>query len=184
MSELTKTLSELPAKALLAPTDCLVGFTSATVGGERRWPAAKVQEFIEAFIKTQPYIASAWVAFKGTEVAVNANATIYSSYNVASVTRLANFSTTINASVLNGGNGYRYQINFASNTMQNNNYVVLGGAQVGFAEPSGDDQIIGCTGKEGMTANSCIVAAMDMQDRGTNTEGSGYIGLVFLGGRS
>lgn len=176
----TRKFSELPVKTTLASTDCLVGFTSPTVGGERKWPVSTVETFVKSFIQTQPFAASAWVSFKGTDVAVNGNATVYGSYNVSSVTRIANFVDTGTGTE---GNGFRYQINFAPGTMRNVNYAVLGGSQVGFLDPNGDDQIIGAFGRAGNTVNNCIIGAMDIQARNGNTETSNFISVVFLGGQ-
>lgn len=177
----TKLFSELPEKTTLAPTDFLVGFTSPTVDGERRWSGDLVERFVTDYIKTLPLVASAWVSFRGDGVAVNQSATVYGSYNVASVTRLTDF--TYNSSAPYGGNGWRYQVNFAPGTMRNANYAVLGAPQIGFLSANGDDQIVGVFARQSNTVSNCIVAAMDMQARGTNTETSGFISLVFLGGQ-
>lgn len=173
-----KTLSNVVEKTSLLPTDYIVGFTNTAVGGERRWSGTTINTFLQNYIKAQPFVASAWVTFKGTGAAVGANVLIHGSYNVSSVTRLSNFVDTGTGTV---GCGWRYQVNFAPETMKNVNYGVIGASLIGFQDPNGDDQIVGMAG--GNTLTSCRIGAMDMQARGGNTETSDFISVIFIGGQ-
>jgi len=124
-------------------------------------------------LNRQRGIATAWVNFKGVDVNVGSNALIYDSYNVASVTRLGDFSTLATS-------GYVFQINFNA-PMVNTNYAVVGSGTIGFSTANGDDQIVGIRGITTNTVNNFQIGVIDAQNRDA-TESSEVISVAVYGG--
>jgi hypothetical protein len=118
--------------------------------------------------------ATAWVNFKGTDVNVGNNAQIYDSYNVASVTRLANFSSS-------GTTGFVYQINF-NTPMNNKNYAITGTTSVGGSSVNSDDQLLGIQSYNTNTLTSFRIAICDSNNRNV-TETGEIISVVVHGGK-
>lgn len=174
-----KTLTAFTEGTTLAPTDFLVGYNSGLptglVGSERKWNASLLGEYVKQALGVQPWQATAWVTFDGL-VNVNANAVVKSSYNVASVLRIAD-ATGCNTVVS------RFQIRFAQ-PMSNSNYTVIGMPMVGDTTSiHHNDQALGVYSKATNTATDSVVSVFDMNNRGTNAQVSRFTTVVFFGGK-
>lgn len=140
-------------------------------------PEALVNQ-ISNQIKNHPSTPAAWVCFEGTKAPVNTSPLIYSSYNVASVTRLSDFG---GPSFYEGFGGHRYRINFQT-PLKNGNYAVGVTGTAGLNDPLGDDQHIGIFSKDTNLPGSCIVTTVDMDVRGQIiSEGSLLVNVVIFG---
>ena len=164
-------------------TDFVVGYTNTNAGGERRWTIQQLANLIAstpAVMKSRA-AATAWVNFKGTGMAVNGTAQIYDSYNISSVTRLANYYQA------NTG-GYTFQLNFTT-PMNNKNYAIVGTAAIGSPPPQGDDQMIGIKSYATNLTTSCQICVTDVDVRystaalaNSNGESSDIISVIIYGG--
>ena len=182
----TKTFQEFTQGTTLNSTDFLVGYTSPAPGGERKWNASLLLNNIDQSLENQFYKIAAWVTFNGM-TGINQPATIHSSYNISSVTRLTN-GAAVNTPVS------RFQIDFTSGTMLNARYTVVGLAQVGSYEnltSESNDQVLGVTSqiisfdptvRANGTAGKCIIAVFDANNRESLAQASGIISLAFFGG--
>lgn len=186
----TKTFQAFTEGTILSPTDYLVGYAHPSSGGERKWRASLLSEYLDQSLGNQFWKVTAWVSFNGI-TQVNQAATIHSSYNVSSVKRILDSSAIDTLCT-------RFEITFAPETMRTNNYTVVGLAQVGNYESSGNesetnDQLLGVYSTltnvtpprhANGTTSSCIVSVYDANNRAGigSYQRSGIISVAFFGG--